>query len=209
LPDLAGRLRAETRALHRQAEGSAFMARLLGGTVDQPGYCLLLRNLHAIYQALETAAAHLPGPSAVAQLFDAHLLRLPALEADLHFLHGPAWAAELPVLPAAAVYARRLDDFGPQQGHLLAAHAYVRYLGDLAGGQQLRVIVARSLHLQGAEGTAFYAFGAAAQVQRLLQAFRSSLNRCAVDEAQARDIVAEAQLAFEWHIALFAELDAA
>lgn len=208
--DLAGRLRAETRLLHDQAERSPFMARLLAGHTDRASYCLLLRNLHPIYQALEAGAARLSGHhAAIAQLFAPGLARLAALEADLQFLQGPAWPQTLPVLPAAAGYGRHLAGMGPAQSHLLAAHAYVRYLGDLAGGQQLRGIVARSLQLPDAAGTAFYAFGATVHVQRLVQDFRQALNQCTSDATESQDIVAEAQLAFRMHHALFTELEAA
>ncbi len=207
--DLAARLRAETRVLHAQAEGTPFMARLIAGRTDRASYCLMLRNLHPLYRALEARAVHLPPRSPVALLFAPGLARLAALEADLTFLQGPDWPQTLPVLPAGSGYARHLEGIGPAQRHLLAAHAYVRYLGDLAGGQQLRGIVARSLQLPEAAGTVFYDFGAAVEVQRLAQAFRQALNHCAEGASQSQEIVAEAQLAFRMHHALFTELEAA
>jgi heme oxygenase len=207
--DLAGELRTQTRLLHAQVEGTPFMTRLLAGRTQRAGYCLMLRNLHPIYQSLESVAQGLAVPPALAPLFADELLRLPALEADLAFLHGQHWRHELAVLPAAEAYGRHLDALAPAQQSLLAAHAYVRYLGDLAGGQQLRGIVARSLQLPGADGTAFYAFGAPDDVQRLTQAFRSGLNRCAGSQAEAAAIVAEAQRAFRMHHRLFTELEAA
>lgn len=204
--DLAGLLRAETRTLHAQVEGSPFIARLLRGQTGRSAYGLLLRNLHPIYEALEGAAARL-ADATLRQLFDAELWRLRLLEADLDFLHGAHWRREMPVLPAAAAYARHLETLAAGPQHLLAAHAYVRYLGDLAGGQQLRVIVARSLGLPGDAGTAFYGFGAPADVRRLVQAFRSALN--ALGDAHAAALVAEAQLAFRLHGRLFDELERA
>ncbi|MGE4243393.1 heme oxygenase (biliverdin-producing) [Ramlibacter sp.] len=207
--DLAGRLRAETRVLHAQVERSPFVARLLAGQTDRAAYCLLLRNLHPIYLALEEGAARLSDSASIAQLFAPGLARLAALEADLDFLAGPDWRQSLRVLPAAAAYGHRLNGLGPARAHLLAAHAYVRYLGDMAGGQQLRGIVARSLHLPVSEGTAFYAFGAPDDVRRQVQAFRQGLNRCAAGPGEAQDIVDEARLSFEMHHALFTELEAA
>lgn len=40
----------------------------------------------------------------------------------------------------------------------LLAHAYVRYLGDLSGGQFIGARVKKSYHLDGVEGTSFYWF---------------------------------------------------
>ena len=203
--DLAGQLRAETRLLHRQVESSPFMARLLAGHTDRATYCLLLRNLHPIYQSMEAGAARLPVSSDLKRLFQDELLRLGALEADLDFLQGPQWRIDLPIVPAATAYSRHLDAIGAAEHHLLAAHAYVRYLGDLAGGQQLSGIVARSLRLTGAAGTAFYAFGTPADVQRLIRSFRSALNESG--QSHARHVVDEAKRAFQMHGQLFAELD--
>ena len=59
---LADRLKDETLTLHRAAERSTFMGALLRGEVDRRGYSALLRNLAALYAALEPAllrhAAH-------------------------------------------------------------------------------------------------------------------------------------------------------
>ena len=52
---LATRLREETQSLHRVAERSGVMRDLLHGRLDQRDYCLMLRNLHAIYETLESA----------------------------------------------------------------------------------------------------------------------------------------------------------
>jgi heme oxygenase len=43
---------------------------------------------------------------------------------------------------------------------LLLAHAYVRYLGDLSGGQIIGGRIRRAYGLKGTEGTAFYDFSA-------------------------------------------------
>jgi heme oxygenase len=42
----------------------------------------------------------------------------------------------------------------------LLAHAYVRYLGDLSGGQIIGGRIKRAYGLKGKEGTAFYDFSA-------------------------------------------------
>jgi hypothetical protein len=46
----------------------------------------------------------------------------------------------------------------PGQAPLLLAHAYVRYLGDLSGGQIIGGRIKRAYGLKGQEGTAFYDF---------------------------------------------------
>jgi len=204
--DLPARLREGTWDLHQQTERTGLMAELLGGRIDRAGYCALLRNLHALYAALEAALAALQSDAAVALLSAATLRREPALRRDLLDLHGAGWPDELPLQPAAAAYVQRLQALADAGSRALVAHAYVRYLCDLLGGQVLQRLVARSLGLAAGEGTAFYDFGSANEVQRLRGALRGGLARMPVSADEAALIVAEARWGFQQHQRLFEEL---
>jgi heme oxygenase (biliverdin-producing, ferredoxin) len=207
MSDLAERLRRETHTLHRAAERSRFMATLLRGRMDRHSYCALLRNLHAIYAVLEPALVRHARDPWIAPVFLPSLWRSAALADDLHALHGASWADAYALEPATLRYRERLSalDTGEQPG-LLLAHAYVRYLGDLNGGQSLRRAVTDSLQLEHGIGTAFYDFGSGADTLALTQAFRSGLDALIVDVATADALVGEAVLAFELHGRLFEEL---
>jgi heme oxygenase len=203
---LAERLRTATRDLHRQVERAGLMPALLRGQLPRQGYLLLLRNLHTVYQALEDGldrhAAH-PGLS---PLGCAALRRLPALTLDLQQLHGDDWAQALPLTDAAADYAAHLHRLARTRPALLAAHAYVRYLGDLAGGQTVGRIVSQGLALPAGQGVAFYDFGAPERVRALAVGFRQALDHIAPDEAAVQALVDEACSAFERHRDLFEQL---
>jgi heme oxygenase len=204
---LAARLRAGTSALHTQAERTPFMAALMAGRLDQGGYCLMLRNLEPIYEELERAllrhASHTQvAPVAIPSLFRTHSLRL-----DLQALHGSGWARELPLLPSCTRYTDRLKQLAQSDLSMLAAHVYVRYLGDLSGGQMLQRVVARGLELApGAAGMAFLDFGAPQEVARLSAALRAGMDEVARLGADEDALVAEAIWSFELHCILFAEL---
>ena len=88
---------------------------------------------------------------------------------------------------------------------MFAAHAYVRYLGDLSGGQMLARIVANSLCLAPNQGVSFYDFGSTENVKRLAQEFRAGLDLLA-DEESAQTVVDEACAAFARHRDLFEQL---
>ena len=169
---LAQRLRSRTWPAHRQVEATPFVRALIGGRIDRPAYCLLLASLHPIYAALEAALRRHAGHAGVAEVFDPALLRESALEQDLAHLHGEDWRDGLPPQPAALDYAARIETLGQDAPELLLAHAYVRYLGDLSGGQALRRAVSRSLGLSGPEGTRFYDFGTPGQAEALARPFR-------------------------------------
>lgn len=204
---LAESLRHGTRSLHTEVERSEFMGALLRGQMERSAYILLLRNLHALYESLEAALEIGRGHALLALLHDPRLFRTAALARDLGTLHGPGWSSAIDVQPACESYRIHLQNLVGSAPELLVAHAYVRYLGDLSGGQQLKRIVARSLGLpSGPAGIAFYDFGDDAQAAALAASFRERLGRLPVGERDIAGIVAEAQDAFERHRQLFEQL---
>lgn len=205
---LAQRLREGTRALHGAAERAGVMPALLRGTLPAPQFHRLQRNLQAVYAALEPALQRHAAHPLLAPLPLAGLLRSAALAADLQALHGADWATALPLTDAARAYAERLRQLDWADPGALAAHAYVRYLGDLSGGQTLRRLVQRAYAISDSEGTRFYDFGPPERVAALAQDFRRALDRLPVDEDQAQALVAEACWSFRQHVRLFSELQA-
>jgi heme oxygenase len=184
------------------------MRQLLRGQIERAGYCALLRNLHPLYQALETGLLLNAGHAGLALLQQPALPRAGALAADLCVLHGPGWAGQIALVPAAQAYAEHLEELALRQPALLAAHAYVRYLGDLSGGQLLVRVVAARLQLVAGEGLAFYDFGSAEQAARLARDLRNGFNLLPQDEAGAQALVDEACAAFARHKILFEQLAA-
>ena len=57
-----------------------------------------------------------------------------------------------------SAYTARLRKLGESEPAALLAHAYVRYLGDLSGGQFIRRRIAKAYGLSDGAGTAFYEF---------------------------------------------------
>jgi len=86
-------------------------------------------------------------------------------------------------------------------GSRLIAHAYIRYLGDLYGGQILRRILARSLGL-GAPSLSFYDFPAIADAEAFKAGYRAALDQAALEIEDCAGVVEEAALAFELNIAV-------
>lgn len=205
---LAERLRAATRSLHGEVERAGVMRMLLQGDLPRASYCALLANLHVVYGALETGLLQHAAHRQLAPLVRPELFRVAALECDLAQIHGSAWTAAIKRLPAAMRYAGHLEQLAECTPTLLAAHAYVRYLGDLNGGQVLARVVARSLKLTAGTGVAFYDFGGRDQAALLACGLRAGLDRIAGSEAEAQAIVAEACDGFGRHRQLFEELAA-
>jgi heme oxygenase len=204
---LAARLRTATHELHRLVERAGLMPALLRGQLPMAGYLALLRNLQPIYAALESGLARHAAHPQLAPLPLAGLARAPALAADLESLHGPGWALDLTLCAAAQAYVGRLQQLADHQPALLAAHAYVRYLGDLNGGQVLARRVGQALRLSPGQGLAFYDFGPDEQAAAQARALRDGLDAIAPDEPAAQALVDEACAAFERHRELFEQLE--
>ena len=227
---LAQRLRDGTAALHTTTERAGIMPALLRGRLPLAGFVQLQRSLLAIYQALEAGLQAQAAHPWLAPLALGPLARSAALQVDvsqLDALQRATGAMDLapaigtvgqrggddhrppPLPPSALHYADHLEALARQQPGLLAAHAYVRYLGDLAGGQALRRVAQQAYGLVAGAGTRFYDFGTPEAVRATSQRLRAALDALPVDDVGADALVAEAQWAFAQHALLFDELAAA
>lgn len=204
---LCGRLREETATLHRTAERAGIMRTLLAGQCDRAAYCRLLRSLAALYDALERALERNRAHAVVSKVRMPALYRAGAVAADLACLEGPGWA-RLRAASAAGDYVSHLESLAHADPARLAAHAYLRYLGDLSGGRVLRGIVRRAFDLRDGAGTALYDFGSDEDAQRLARDFRGGLDAIPAHGEEGNAIVAEAKRGFALHIRLFEELAA-
>lgn len=201
LPPPAGlvqALRQRTSEQHSRAERSGIVASLLRGQATPLGYAMLLRNLLPVYRQMEVQLARLPPDEAAAGIARIEVFRTSALRSDLLQLCGPGWARSLPVLAAARRYVGlvvRAD------GQRLVAHAYVRYLGDLSGGQILRRLLGRSLGLDD-PSLAFYAFPDIGDIDRFKAEYRAAIDRIGQRTRDVGPLLDEAVAVFEANIEL-------
>lgn len=206
---LTDRLREATAAAHEEAEHSGFMSDLLDGKLDLGAVGALAGQLRFVYGALEDAVRTIAGTPVGAAIADPRLERATRLDEDLDHLLGPRWRGDLKPLPATVCYANRLADLARAgDAAAIAGHHYVRYLGDLSGGQ----IIARRLRdhygIDG-DGARFYDFGAVGKIKPYRDAYRARLDALDLPGDVAERAIAEAVLAFRLNTALFRELGSA
>ena len=209
VPDhtLSAALRTGTRQDHEDAERSVFVEHLVGGTLPLAGYVDLAAQQHAVYTALEAAGDRLVAAGTHGDLVFPELVRVPAIEADLTYLLGDDWRAQVRVLPATAAYVARLEAVGDDLPRY-AAHAYTRYLGDLSGGQVLKRMIERHHGLTG-DGVSFYDFPQIHRLKPFKDVYRDRLDALDLTPAQRAEVVEEARTAFRLNRAVFADLAAA
>jgi heme oxygenase len=200
---LAARLQERTAKLHRQAERSGFVRTMLQGRASRAGYALFLLNLLPAYRALESGLERERQDPRLTALALPALYRTSAIENDLTALlgAGEAWPE---VLPTGAAYGALV---ARATGARLIGHAYVRYLGDLSGGQILARLLARSPGL-GSEALAFYDFPAIADTALFRDAYRAAIDAAELSDEDEVAVLDEACTAFEQNVRLSEELAA-
>lgn len=209
--DLASQLREGTQQSHTLAENTAYMKCFLKGIVKQEAFSQLLSNLYWVYSTLEAELLHHRNHPVVGALYFPQLNRQENLEADLAYYYGKNWREEIALSEAGKNYVLHLDRISNNEPSLLVAHAYVRYLGDLSGGQALKNIVRSALDLPSNFGTRFYdfdAFPSVGAIREFKAKYRDALNSLPVDEELAAKIVAEANYAFSLNCNLLHSLEA-
>jgi heme oxygenase len=198
---LSQRLREHTRAIHRRAEHSGVIGRMVSGRIDIQSYALLLRNLLPVYAEMEQRLRRSPGNEVLQRLADPDLARAPALTRDLDALCGPNWRSSLPLLPGGERYRDRIASCDLAR---LIAHAYVRYFGDLSGGRLLRDRLRDSVGLP-ESALCFHAFPGISDPVKFKSELRSAIDHLAA-RIDGNAVLTEAVAAFELNIELSEEI---
>jgi len=207
---LALLLREGTAASHTAAENSSFMRCFIKGALDHKTYAAYLESFYFVYSALEEELELRKDHPVLAKIWFPELYRTAQIEQDLtHFVAANQAPATPTGTQAARAYAQRIREAANSAPHLLVAHSYVRYLGDLSGGQLLKRVAARALGLgiDGSSGLGFYEFPEIASPKRFKDNYRSALDAMPLSEAEQQSIVDEANLAFGLNAQIFDELE--
>lgn len=138
-------------------------------------------------------------------LIPEHLDRLGAIEADLESLRPRRSSPELGPVPATTAYADRIREAGSSPARFLGHH-YVRYLGDLSGGQAMRVWLDRRYGLP-EESAAFFRFDGVDSPVRFKKAYRAALDRWQIGDVERADLFSEAIEGFAANSRVFTALD--
>tara|TARA_B100000029_G_scaffold136759_1_gene131465 strand:+ start:132 stop:701 length:570 start_codon:yes stop_codon:yes gene_type:complete len=167
-----------TKEQHTNAERQKFVPILMSGEIEVNVYFHYLVNQHACYSALENCQFNLP---------DDRLKRASAIGKDTEELKlmGPIPNTCYNLEPSTKKYVKYVKNKIKDEDQFLA-HVYVRYLGDLRGGQMIAKKVPGRGH--------YYQFE---EPKELAESIYSKLHDGMVDEAR---------LVFDFATDLFKEL---
>ena len=202
---LSARLRDATRDEHERTESSPFVVALMDGQLDRSAYTALLGQSYLFYSVLEEAGDRWRGDAVVGPFVSDALVRRDALEADLAWLSGPEWRADLAPLPATQRYIDRLREVCFSSRSAFVAHHYTRYLGDLSGGQIIRSKL-RNIYGLTEDGVRFYIFDRVAKPKVFKDDYRALIDAVPWDNGERTNLVAEANEAFRLNRGVFDDL---
>lgn len=195
-------LRNATGRSHGDAQHSTFMTALFRGELEPARYANLVAQYFYIYGAIEERAHALANDPVAGAFIDARLNRIDAIEADLRHFLGLGWRSEIKPLVVTLEYVTRILDATPEQ---FVAHHYVRYLGDLSGGQHIARVIQKHFALEGS-GLAFYDFAELGDPDAFKQAYRASLDAAGFSPESRAAVIEEALAAYDLNTRVLQDL---
>ncbi|KAJ7078649.1 hypothetical protein C8R44DRAFT_836674 [Mycena epipterygia] len=222
---LSDLVREGTKQAHEEVEVSPAASAMLRGELDKEEYARFLMMLWHIYNTFERGLERHQNHPVLEPTYNPTVLaRAPPLSADIAYLLGvpeSSWKSHRIHLqlmaaqpPALETYIARIQAIAdsPDPSPLLA-HSYVRYLGDLSGGQTIQRALAKAYGLKmGGPGLSFYAFkelhsskpATQGDMKRIKDWFRAGMNKGAGDNMEVKEaIMLEASRVFEYTGAIF------
>ncbi|GLW33404.1 heme oxygenase (biliverdin-producing) [Actinoplanes regularis] len=156
-----GALSAQLRSILSEAfaatRRSRFVECLSTGRLPIAAYAELVAQHWFVYESLELATAAMTDDPVAGRFYFPELYRVPELEADLRFLHGPRWQGRIAALPATTTYCTRIRCAAFDRATGYVAHHCTRYLSDLDGGQWLGAAVLEAYDFR-RQGYRFFVF---------------------------------------------------
>lgn len=210
-------LTAQYLAIYRELEAAADLMRTneIAAAFADPALSRVpslksdLAHLASRAATPEPDLAHL-APRAAPEAGLAHLAsRAAAPESDLPHLNPKAATSEpglnVTILESTERYVRHLREHCRTSPAHFIAHHYVRYLGDLSGGQLIGRALTEKYGLDRA-ATSFYRFDQIPDPRTYKIAYRQRLDALDLPEPELAVLASEAQLAFTLNAAVFTEL---
>ncbi|MFG1695470.1 heme oxygenase (biliverdin-producing) [Nonomuraea sp. NPDC049309] len=200
-------LRNATWSDHESAESDGYLAALMAGRLTEQEYGEMVAQHYFAYAALDGVSRDLAEHPVAGRFVFPELYREAALERDLATVYGPGWRDRIaPSEPTRALVARIREVAGWPGGYV--AHHYTRYLGDLSGGQFIRMELQKIYGYGKGGGVDFYVFDELGSLPRFKTEYRARLDALGeeLDEAERQRMIAEVRLAYRLNTDVLTDL---
>lgn len=205
MPAFSEILKTATWSDHESAEDESYLKELMGGRLTAQEYGEMVAQHHFAYLALDGAARALADHPVAGNFVFPALYRQQALERDLHTVYGADWRDRVAPSKATKTLVARIEQVADWPGGYIAHH-YTRYMGDLSGGQFIRMELQKIYGYAKGGGVDFYFFDEIGSLPRFKNEYRARLDALAPDEAERRRIIGEVRLAYQLNSEVLAEL---
>lgn len=162
-------LKKQTEQNHSDAEQTEFMQSLFKGNLPIDSYVKYLTILMYVYDTLEITVRDNLDDDLISMFFDEKLERSWKISADLGNLKK-VFTFNSKLTDHVNEYMIMIGNAGPVE---LLAHHYIRYLGDISGGQILKRILQQSYGLSEAQ-MSFYDFDL--DIKQYRDSYKAKLN---------------------------------
>lgn len=201
-------LREGTAEKHHETETVPYLRAIFRGGLDPQTYTYQLESLKYVYEVMENLFEINKNDPILSKVYYSELNRLESLNEDITFFQKKFnTSLRGKISNATAKYIQYIESVASSRPAMLVAQSYVRYLGDLSGGQAIKKVLVKSFGLEGNDGTAFYEFPKISNLNEFKGIYRQALDTLPFDELQKKELLEEARTTFDLNKFLFLELD--
>lgn len=197
-------IRQKSMILHRAAENSGFLQRLVKGDTTVSGYAEYLYNLCAVYEAIEQSLESAREVEALKPFITPELYRTAKIKKDLEYLlpnHS------LTLLASTEAYVARIHEVAANTPELVIPHAYTRFLADLFGGRTLANLMSETYQISN-DGLNYYDFDELEDIRTYVMSYHHKLGALVLDETLKQAFLNEVSNAYIYNLAISEELEA-
>ncbi|MEW1847385.1 biliverdin-producing heme oxygenase [Nonomuraea angiospora] len=190
---------------HESAEGESYLAELMGGRLSEHEYGEMVAQHYFAYIALDGASRQLADHPVAGRFVFPELYRERALERDLATIYGPSWRSRIVPSKATRTLVARIHQVADWPSGYIAHH-YTRYLGDLSGGQFIRMELQKIYGYGAGGGVDFYIFDGLGSLPRFKNEYRARLDELELDDRERQRMIREVKLAYQLNTEVLTEL---
>ncbi|MFI7124563.1 heme oxygenase (biliverdin-producing) [Nonomuraea sp. NPDC050153] len=190
---------------HESAEGESYLAELMGGRLSEHEYGEMVAQHYFAYIALDGVSRELADHPVAGRFVFPELYRERALERDLATVYGPSWQSRIVPSKATRTLVARIHQVANWPSGYIAHH-YTRYLGDLSGGQFIRMELQKIYGYSSGGGVDFYIFDGLGSLPRFKNEYRARLDELELDDREQQRMIREVKLAYQLNTEVLTEL---
>ena len=199
-------IREKTSLLHRAAENTGYIKKLVDGTASVDGYAEYIYNLEKMYKAIENALDKNENNDVVKPFVTKELYRSELMRKDLNFLLGDKLNS-MKLLASTEACVAKIEELSETKPELVVAYAYTRFLADLFGGRTFLSLLSTSYKISN-EGLNYYQFPEINDLRGYVMKYHNMLADINLSDEMKVNFINEVNNAYIYNLAISNELDA-